>query len=539
MVYIGKSTAWRCVWAGFLALFLSSAVLAESEMSPAALLKESIRLMKSGQYDDAAATMYLYLDTVADSKAPRVITIAQDIRFKLAGILVQENRLEEAAEVLEAYIDHPLGKYPRQAMKILATCYYEYGKPSEPDGAPDPDAYGNCVTAVTNALEYNENPVLVIKTISEDDKEEERVTTSDEEDDPEYTPAELILLHLTLGEALFGLEKWTESIEPFTYVIENTSDGQRKGYAIMQVVNALIKIPDFDQILQWIPQLYRTEARYDIRVNLALMNAAAALYEAEEYDSALPLYRMILPRDEVIAYQQERLRSMRIEAGLAPEEGMEATEGELLLFGTGNKDEAETDGEPEAAEERPKKLLELENLIAALENLEPYENNIDYRMAQIYRQVDRYWEAVRFFDTVYAVDPASELGDRSIYEVVTVLLENLEEQAEAEKRAFGYMGQYKEGVTPRQIAYMLTGYYQKHKTMPAVKTLLPYIDGFVRTNDTHIVRYDAELYFMQGVADLMRFNYEKSEKGFKRVLDEFPGSHQARWDLPFRHGKIR
>jgi len=122
MGHIGKSTAWRCAWGvGFFALFLNSAVLAGDEMSPAALLKESIQLMEAGKYADAAATMYIYLDTVGESKAPRVITIAQDIRFKLAGILIQDNRLEEAAPVLQDYIDLPLGKHPRQAMKMLAT----------------------------------------------------------------------------------------------------------------------------------------------------------------------------------------------------------------------------------------------------------------------------------------------------------------------------------------------------------------------------------------------------------------------------------
>ena len=155
MVYIGKATAWRCALAGFFALFFSTAVLAADEMSPAALLKQSIRLMEAGKYDDAASTMYQYLETVGESQAPRVITIAQDIRFKLAGILIQAERLEEAAEVLQKYIELPLGKHPRQALKMLATCYYET------------EDFENCVTATTNALEYNENPVLVVKKVSE------------------------------------------------------------------------------------------------------------------------------------------------------------------------------------------------------------------------------------------------------------------------------------------------------------------------------------------------------------------------------------
>lgn len=505
MAYTEKAAAWRGAGLGLFILFSGWTAWAGDDMSPGALLKQSIQLIDAGNYADAISSMYTYLDLVGESQAPRVITIAQDIRFKLAGILIQEDRLEEAGAVLQDYIDLPMGKYPRQAMKMLSTCYFET------------EDYANCVGATTNALEYNENPVLVAKTAGSGSRDL----------DPEYTSAELILLYLTLAEAYFGLEEWAQSIEPFTYVIENTPDEQRKGYAIMQVVNALIAIPDFDRITAWIPQLYRTTARYDIRVNLALMNAAMALYEAGEYDSALPLYRMILPRDELVAYQQDQLRSMRIDAGLTPDEGTTLTEGELLLFGEVEEvAPAEEGAAPPPEEKKPKELLNLENLIAALEAMPPYENDIDYRMAQLYKKVDRYWEASKFFDRVYTAEPDTELGQRSVYEWVDLLLETLEELSEAERIGLAHIGKYKEGITSRQIAYMLTGYYQTHGTMASIKPLHPYIDGFVRTNDVTVLKYDTELYYMQAVADLMLLNYETAEIGFKYVLDEFPGSHQ-------------
>ena len=492
-------------------LFSGVLTRAGDEMTPSALLKASIQQMEAKQYDDAVSSMYMYLDAVGESEAPRVLEIAQDIRFKLATILIQQDRLGEAAAVLQDYIDQPIGKR-RTAMKMLSTCLYET------------DEYAACVEVTTNALYYNAHPDEVAVVVTKKKKKGGNVPEVDKKpkvaDDPEYTDQELILLHLTLGEAFFKLEKWAECIDPYTYVIEHTPSEQRKGYAIMQVVNALIKIPDFKRITAWIPQLYRTDARYDIRVNLALMNAAAALYDAGEYDSALPLYRMIIPRDELVAYQQGKLREMRVAAGLPPEEGATLTEDEQALFGGG--------GDTNAVEEvkKPKELVELEGLVAALEKLPPYENNVDYRMAQLYRTVDRYWEGLRFFERVYAADPEGDLGERSIYEIVGVLLDDLGETAEAEKYAFAYIGTHKEGITPRQIAYMLTSHYQKLKEMEPVKKLLPYIDEFVRTNDTNIVRYDVELYYMQAIANLMTYDYSASEKGFKRILDEFPGSHQ-------------
>ena len=52
--------------------------------------------------------------------------------------------------------------------------------------------------------------------------------------------------------------------------------------------------------------LYKTDARYDIRVNMAIMTTASILYNVGEFDSALLLYRMVLPREELISYQREK-----------------------------------------------------------------------------------------------------------------------------------------------------------------------------------------------------------------------------------------
>jgi TolA-binding protein len=493
---------------------------AEDAPTAGELLQEAMKAMQEKRHDDAIASMYMYLGEVDESKAPRVVAIAQDIRFKLGSLLITQKRLDEAAAVLQDYIDHPLANKPRQAMKMLTTCYFET------------EAYEECVTAVTNALYYNENPVVLSQVTTKkkgDDEDEEDYSKEKVEPEEEYTQDELTTLHMTLAESYYNIEKWAECIDPFSYVIAYTPNEQRKGYAIMQVINALIEIPDFARITEWIPQLYRTEARYDIRVNLALMNAAAALYDAREYDSALPLYRMILPRDELVTFQEGKMRNLRIAAGLPPEMGAEISEDDLLLFGADDTSEASTEeknADTGLLEDKPKEIIELENLIFALKDLPPYELDIQYRMADLYKTVERFWESLKFFDIVFAVDPASEVGERSIYEMVDMLLKNLDDLKEAEDRGLDYMGKYKEGMTPRQIAYMLTGYYQKNDAMGEIKTLKPYLDGFVRTNDQNIVKYDVELYFMQAVADLVLQKYEESAQGFKYILDEFPDSHQ-------------
>ena len=481
------------------------------------LYKESLRLMAAGQLEDAVDTMYWYLTEVDQAKNKRVISIAQDIRYKMANILMSLDRMDEAASILQKYIDTPYGNNRGRAMQMLAGCYYES------------DLYEECVGAATNALAYNADPALYLsqkaaaQTMEEDGDNEDSVAFKGKiVDEPKYTTDELVMLQLALGESFFALGRWASCIEPFEYVIENTSDEQRKGYGIMQVIDALIELADYDRITDWIPQLYRTNARFDIRVNMALLNAAFALYEAGEHDSALPLYRMILPRDELVTYQERRLRELRIAAGLPPEPDAELTADEMLLFGI----DEESESEVEEVDERPKNVRDLEALIDALKKMAPYGSNVDYQIAELYRAVERYWEAASFYAKVFAAVPESKIGERAIVDLISVLLDDLDELAEAKEYGFEYMSGHTDGEVPRMVAYLFAGYYQKNDDWPKVKGLLPYLEGFVRSNDEKLARYDTELYYMQALADLVMQNYDMAEKSFKRVLDEFPESHQ-------------
>ena len=208
-------------------------------------------------------------------------------------------------------------------------------------------------------------------------------------------------------------------------------------------------------------------------------------------------------------------------------EAYELTEAEMLIFG-GGEEEAATEevAEADPNEGKPKELLEQEALLEALKGLPPYELDIEYRMADLYKTVERYWEALRFFDTVYRADPTTEVGERCVYELVDLLLENLDQLPDAEKLVYEHIGTYKEGMTPRQLAYMLTGYYQTHDMMTTITNLRPYIVEFAETNDTDVVRYDVELFFMQAVSELVAQRYPESEASFKYVMDRWPDSHQ-------------
>ncbi len=502
---------------GGLILLLLAGAHAQTQ-TPAELLKAANLAVSEERYDEAVSLMYIYLSEVEDSQAERVIEIAQDMRFQMATLLIELERLDEAAAVLQTYLEQPLCAFPRAAHKMLATALYEI------------EDYEAAVEATLAALQFEPESVIAVDKDGEEEEPDVFEQLKLREEEPPYTLAEETILHLMLAESYFTLGRWEESLEPFEFVIEHTEDDQRRGYAIMQVVNALIEIPDYERIVAWIPALYRTDARYDIRVNLALLNAAAALFAEGEYAGALPLYRMMIPRDELIVFQEERLKALRVEAGLPPELGAEMTADEKLLFGVVDETEVATNVKDETTGEwleKPKALIEQEQLLEALKQMPPYEVDVAYRMAEIYRVVERPYEALAFFEEVYGVNPTNEIGERSVFEMVDLHLTVLNEPAEAERVAFAHIERFPEGLLPRQLAYALNGYYQPKGEMESVKSLKPYLDGMVRSNEAAIIQYDTELYFMQAVADLTLLNYAGAETAFKYVLDEFPDSHQS------------
>jgi TolA-binding protein len=496
------------------------ACLAADGVNVGELMKNAMRAMQAKQYDVAIENLQMYLEAVREAYNPRTIIIAQDMRYQLASLLINENRDSEAIDPLETYLNYPYGNRRREVMKMLANAQFESKE------------YEDAINTITNAFFYNKNANQVIDALKERivaetgrEIDEEFIKLDKGEIEPDYTDDEITALTMTLAECYYNDKKWRECIEPYQYVSEKTDSQQRKGYAIMQIINALVELEDFGRILTLVPELYRTPARYDIRVNIALVNVAQKLYDREMYDAALPLYRMVMPRHELIAYHADHLKALRIADGFPPEKGMELTEDEkAILRALGEDPDAQQIVEDDS--EKSKELLELERLMEALKELPPYEDNVNYLMAQLYKQVQRNWEAVTFFEMVYANAPDSDLGERSIYELIDTMMVDLREVEAAERRAHAYLDENREGLTPRQIAYILNTEYQEQRNMEKVKSLLPYIQNLVRTNDQVIVQYDVQLYFLQGVADLILLNYESAEAGFKYVMDEFPGSEQ-------------
>ena len=90
----------------------------DGEVTSAEVLKEALLQIKAVNNENAIVLLYLFLDE-AHPCGGRLIEVYQDVRLKLASLLIVENRMEEAALVLQEYVDSPLADRPDEVREML------------------------------------------------------------------------------------------------------------------------------------------------------------------------------------------------------------------------------------------------------------------------------------------------------------------------------------------------------------------------------------------------------------------------------------
>lgn len=524
-----------------------------SEISAGGLLQEATKMLGSQQYASAVPYLTEYLNRMGTVDEPEVKDMMQEVRLKMAKISAYLQDSFSAVKYLQEYTEQLPRYKPREAYKLLALNLYEMGE------------YEQCVGAATNALAQplpqglKESKKADFDEMSKKDmggftarqlKRIEKEAAEAEEEggdlaegfgngrskhEPElpYTTNELVTLNMTLAQSYTALEKWEPSLKPYQFVIDNATAEDRKGYAILQMVNSLVALERYKEAGDFVSQLYATDARYDIRVNMALMSAGVALFNAEQYDSALKLYRMVLPRGVLVAFQEKKMNEIRRYHGL-PDVEITVSTNEVGRVETifGDRDTLSATVKAKGTDEggfgsslpaKPEELFKLEEAVQTVISLAPYEDEVLFRTGEVYGKVNRPWEAVTAFGTVSERDPDGQLGDRAFSEKLLVLVDPLKEYKLAENLGKQYLASHKEGLGPREVAYALTMCYQQQGHWQDVKTLLSTIEQFVPSQNKSIRQYECELYYMQAIADMMLMKYKEAGIGFAKVINDFKG----------------
>ncbi|MBN2704471.1 MAG: tetratricopeptide repeat protein [Pontiellaceae bacterium] len=435
-------------------------------MSVTDIYEYARKMLERRDYEQAVEPLLEVIDELGKLTGDDQKATTQECRLELARVYYQLGQTEEGVALVEEYLENTPRTNERLALRMMAQAFFE-----------------------------TENWDEIIEYAS-------RIQA-----DPGMTPDDEYNMNLLLGQAYFLKEKWEESVDPLVYAERNATDDRVRQKCRIMVARALVETKKWSNLFAWIRRVESSDCRYDITLNITMMLGAEGLYASGGKDNllnALYLYRMVLPREELIAFAEKKKEELQRKingVGLQPFEIKEYE-------------------------------LEVENLDASIEqlhNMDPYEDNVDLSIGEIYasEEIKRYWEGYvafkRVFDRCYIpADQREEfdeedeaagakklkirIGEAAGYYAAEALY-NLNEVDRAEQCIMDYLNEWtdagKEGMFHREYLLLMIGNNLNRNNFGAVISLRKYIEGLeINAADPNKRMAKANLYYMLGLAYL-------------------------------------
>lgn len=432
------------------------------------------RLLQRGDYAAAISPLEEVIRRTKDLTDEQGKDTVQTCRFQLARAFYQTGDIPAGMRILEDYLAHDPRKQERMALRMMAQGFF------------DVQEWGKIEEVAKRLLGL-----------------------------PDLQPEDMLNGNLLLGQALFRQSKWVDCIKPLTYTADHSTDERIKGLCQIMIVRAMVESENWRELFAWIPRLYRTDAKYDITLNLTLMKAGKARFEAGEPDdllNALLLYRMVLPREELLAFANKRTETLSRKLA------------EDKRIGIRDAD----------AKERQKDIDDIAESVKVLAELPPYEDEVDFRIGQIYFTVKRYWEGYVLFDKLYRKDRASDIGEAAMLQSVLILYE-VKEVPRAEERIIRYLEERPDGQYARTLlSIMLRDVLADQKDFPKVIGLRKYIEALPAPVEDEAKELQSDLHYMLSFGYFQNKDYQPSTEQFTVIIEKFPSSPHVNDALYFR-----
>ena len=458
-----------------LALLMVGSVYAQdyAAMGISEVVSAADALLKQGNYSGAIPALEEVIVRTKELTSAQGHETLQTSRFQLARALYQIGNTKPGMVLLKEYLAEEPRSEERMALRMMAQGYLETEEWDE-------------VISISRRL------INMPKLPSED----------------------LLIANLLLGQALFRQEAWEESIEPLSFAADKSKDAHTRQLTQIMIVRAMVESEQWNKLFGWIPRLYRTDAKYDITLNLTLMRAGKALFDAgepDDYLNSLLLYRMVLPRKELLEFSQQRVD---------------------LLSASLTKDAARGVKEVDM-EGRQKELEGLKASMAVLSGLPPYEDEVAFRIGQIYAEVKRYWEGYVLFDSLYEKDRNSDIGEASVLQSVLILYD-VGEVERAEERVARYLDEKPDGQYARSLLSIAMRHNLMAQNLEKVSDLQRYIEPIPPSQEESELAVAAELHYMLAFGFFQGKQYDLAGEQFSVIIDSYPGSRSVADAIYFR-----
>jgi len=203
-----------------------------------------------------------------------------------------------------------------------------------------------------------------------------------------------------LTQALYIKREWKRGLPYFEIFLKETRNPDHQAMAAAALLEGNIKEGHFDKALEFLRFLVGdSPARYNLQLNVALMDAGDRLGKEKRYTEAMLMYRMVLTVEEITKWQEERLTDL---------------EGQLSRLRVTTQDKNN-----ERAIELETDIFNTKAQIKALNDFSSYTQLLKVRIARNYLQTSRDFESFFAYMNLINEFPDSESMENYIYAAFT------------------------------------------------------------------------------------------------------------------------
>lgn len=222
--------------------------------------------------------------------------------------------------------------------------------------------------------------------------------------------SELLDLFFGRAQCYHILQNWSKGESSFRELLafaDKAKDEDRSAYAVSCLTEMFVQTKRIDEVFQFLPRLSGdTPARYDLRLNVNLMQGAGQLKDAGRNTEASLLYALTMTAEEIEVYYSEREKRLTAERKRLTDF--------LNLYGSGLPSRR-LEILREENNKLALKLTSAKSQLAMVRSTPSYTTTLRWRKSDNFQATRRNWESFWGFYWLYKDFPEHENVENFIY----------------------------------------------------------------------------------------------------------------------------
>jgi TolA-binding protein len=431
-----------------------------SQMSTGELEKQAAFMVGSQKYVEAIPLLNeLVANRLGESKEVQIVAKVEGFRYFLGLGYVFSDNWENAAATFESFLKaHPKSNRYRRVLEL-------YG-----DTLSQTKRYSEAAEQYKKLLEYK------------------------------MTDLESFPIWEKLASCYMRSQNWGEAVPVLLTMLQRSRTDAQREQAVVWLAQSYIESDQGNKVIELLPDMLTKAptARLDIDFNLALLSGGDKMFAANQDVLALLFYSLVLPPARLLEANQ------KLETVLLAKRNQLIKTGQLEFVVDINR-----------------RVQELRDARALLEQTPDFSEDLLMRIAQAYFSANRFYEAFWTYWKIYQDFPEGKLAEDSCYGAFA-LAGQLEQDAKAREAGLRYMGSFPEGKHWEDVSLQLGQIFVRNREYA---TAIEFYLEILKTKPEHTSK--DQILYMVGFCQFQEGLFDDSRQTFQTLGRDFPESDKA------------